>query len=1113
MVLEQLNDDCFGEEVFLFPASFAQQRLWFLDQLVPDTALYNVPTVFRLSGRLNIPVLEQSFQAIVQRHETLRTTFDTIDGQLTQVISPQAQISLPLIDLSSYSKAEQPTKVGDFLRQAIEQPFDLRQGALLRLLLLNLEETEHILLINLHHIIFDEWSSGVLIRELGAFYTALLHNQPVLLPELPIQYADFACWQRDWLQGERLAYHLQYWRQQLKDLPILTLPEQPIGSPVQSSTARSPQGAMQFVEFSQALLNQLEAVSQQENVTLFMTLLAAFQTLLYRYTEQTDIVVGSPIANRHRSELEDLIGFFVNSVVLRTDLSGNPTFRSLLSRVQEVTLGAYAHQDLPFEKLVAEIHPERHLNRNPLFQVVFALQNAPMDDLKLPGLTLSSLNFETKTTRFDLEFYVWKSTDNFRSLWGQGWQRSDGLRGVIVYNACRFTPEFIRQLSQNFETLLTGITTNPNTPIAHLPLLAETEQQQILLDWNNTKTSYPADRTIHQLFETQAAKTPNAVAIQFGQQQFSYLGLNQGSNQLAHYLRKQGVGIETKVAVCLDRSPQAIAAMLGILKAGGAYVPLDPTYPAERLQFILKDAQVSIILTEQQWTDRLGDTTATVVCFDRDWEAISCERDTNPKHEGSAKSLAYIMYTSGSTGQPKGVAVIHQSIIRLVCKTNYIQLRSTDKVAQAANLAFDAATFEIWGALLHGAQLIGVEPETLLSPTQFVAQLRSQQISVLFLTTALLNQIVSAIPSAFASLKYLLFGGEAVNLQRVKTVLQAGKPKHLLHVYGPTENTTFTSWYEVKMLSQDMTTVPIGRPIANTQIYLLDTHLNPVPVGVVGEIYVGGDGLARGYFNQPELTQEWFIPHPFNQGFNQGFNQANQPQQITGKRLYRTGDLARYRADGNLEFIGRRDDQIKLRGFRIELSEIETRLNQHPAIAAAAVNVQTISDDRRLVAYVVLHEATLSTLAIQDFLRSTLPDYMVPSLVMVVDAIPLTPNGKIDRRALPIPTCQPTITPIVAPQTSIETTLAEIWSPLLGVGSVSVHDNFFEAGGHSLLATQLISRIRDVLQIEIPLRCLFETPTIAGLAQFIQTIQTAQGTALSNRIPGSEPHHWEEVEL
>ena len=1152
-----------SEEVFVFPASFAQQRLWFFDRLFPGTAFYNVPTAIRLTGVLDLAALEESFNEIVRRHEVLRTTFGTQEEQLVQLIASDSRVSIVLIDLQQLPVSEREAAAQQTIAQEIQQPFNLAQGSLLRVTLLQLNSTEYVLLISLHHIVFDEWSIALLIRELGLLYSAFSAGKPSPLPELPIQYADFAHWQREWLQGDELESQLSYWRSQLQNLSVLE-----IGSNRSRLNKPRNRGATQLLELPLDLSQALLALSQQEGVTLFMTLLAAFQALLYRYTGQTDIAVGSPIANRNRRELEDLIGFFANSLVLRTDLSGNPTFRELLFRVRQVAVGAYAHQDLPFEKLVEELHPERQVSRNPLFQLVFALQNAPIEQLALPGLTLSSYKFEITTARFDLEFYLWECADNFRSLWGDGWQQSEGLRGALVYNTDLFEHDASARMLQHFQTLLAGVVTNQDTHLADLPVLSAAEQHQLLVEWNQTERDYP-ELCIHQLFESIVAQTPEAIAVSFGEQKFTYQQLNSGSNQLADYLRKLGVGCETLVGICMEPSPIMVAGWLGILKAGGAYVPLDPSYPPERLQFMLEDAQVSVLLTQRNFelpildfrlktTDRDSEIKQAneppnvsqnhviqnhviqnpkskiqnlkVVCLERDWEAIALSNEENLINHTTVDNLAYVVYTSGSTGTPKGVAVTHRAVNRLVCNTNYISLEPGDKVAQCANISFDAATFEIWGALLNGAQLVGINREVTLSPQDFAQEIQQQEIDVLFLTTALFNSVVREVPTAFRSLRYLLFGGEAVDVRWVKAVKQHGAPKHLLHVYGPTENTTFTSWYEVQDVAA--TSIPIGRAIANTQIYLLDAHLKPVPIGVTGEVYVGGDGLARGYLNRPDLTAEKFIPNPFidfgkprisdfglrDTGENLPSSHADEKpnnlkskiQNLKSERLYKTGDLARYLADGNLEFVGRTDFQVKLRGFRIELGEIETVLNQYPAVEKAVVVVREDETcDRSLVAYIVCNQhLNLKSSELRSFLKAKLPNYMIPSAFVVLEALPLTPNGKIDRQILPAPDFAKAGLPEISqlPRTSVEAELAQIWAEILGLEQVGISDNFFELGGHSLLATQLVSRIRDRTQVKVPLRRIFETPTIAELAQYIeamsgpnQDLQMASTTTIASQ--------------
>src|SRR5579883_824152 len=1095
-----------SEEVFIFPLSFAQQRLWFIDQLIPDNTIYNVPTVIRLTGSLKIAALERTLKEIVRRHETLRTTFKVLNGQPLQAIACSQTIPLNVLNLQTLPVDEREAEAKRILAAEIERPFDLSTGPLLRVMLLVLSARESILVLNMHHIICDDWSIGVLIQELGILYAAFAHNKPSPLPELPVQYADFTHWQREWLQAtdvngvSPLQTQLTYWRQQLKDIAMLHLPTDRPRSQIQNY-----QGATEFLEIPQTLTNALQALSQQESATLFMTLPAAFQTLLYRYTYQADIAVGSPIANRNRSEIEGLIGFFVNSLVLRTNLSGNPTFRELLRRVRAVTLGAYGHQDLPFERLVEELQPERNLGYHPLFQVVFAFQNAPMPALTLPGLIPSFINIDFKKTRFDLELYLWRASEDFRSLWGTNWNSSDGIRGVIVYNTDLFDKTTITRMIEHFQTLLSGIVENPNEHISQLPLLSAQELNRILVEWNHNHVDYPQDKCIHQLFENQVEKNPDSTAISFENQQITYRELNNYSNKLAHHLQRVGVTSEVLVGICIEQSVEFIVGLLGILKAGGTYVPLDPRYPQERLKFILKDAQVSILIIQEKFIKHFEKFLHPIICLDEMKEILAQESEENLKSSVISANLAYVIYTSGSTGKPKGVSVSHKAVIRLVCNTNYITLESHDKIAQAANTSFDAVTFEIWGALLNGAQLVGINKDIALSPHEFAFQLQQKSITVLFLTTALFQQITRDIPQAFSSLRYLLFGGESVDPRWVKKVIKHGPPQHLIHVYGPTEGTTFSSYYYAKEISESATSIPIGCPIANTQIYLLDPYLQPLPIGVVGELYIGGDGLARGYINRPELTAECFISNPFVYKL--------------GSRLYKTGDLGRYLPNGNIEFLGRIDNQVKIRGFRVELGEIEAVLNLHPVVKETVVLFnEDIPDDKYLIAYIIPNQSHKSTQDTQtlvflvgQFLKENLPEYMVPRAYIILESLPLTPNGKVDRRALPTPdTFTFTQPDYVAPRSQVEGLLVEIWAQVLGKKQVGTRDHFFELGGHSLLATQLVSRIRDTFQIDLSVRNLFEAPTVEQLARHIDTMSWAKKGLSQNRTTKKER---EEVEF
>jgi amino acid adenylation domain-containing protein len=877
----------------VLPLSFAQQRLWFLDQLVPENPFYNVPFAVRLTGQLDFTALQQAFNAIIHRHEALRTNFAKVDGQPTQIISAKVNLSLPVVDLQHLPFTERQLTAAQIATESAQQPFNLATEPLLRVKLLQLDVTEYVLLLNLHHIVSDGWSLGVLLRELVAHYTGFSTNQSFSLPELPIQYADFAYWQREWLQGEVLETQLSYWRSQLADLPILNLPTDRPRPAVQTY-----RGATHNLAVSKELTAKLAALSQS-GVTLFMTLLAAFQILLHRYTGQADIVVGSPIANRNRAELELLIGFFVNSLVLRVDLSDNPTFRELLGRVREMTLTAYDHQDLPFEKLVEELHPEREASRNPLFQVVFALQNAPMQPLELPGLTLNPLKFDVSTTRFDLELHLWERGYGLSGLWEEV---SEGLSGFITYNTDLFDASTIARFTNHFQTLLTSIVANPDARIADLPILSVAERHQLLVEWNQTECNY-LDNCIHQRFEAQAAKTPDAsphgqaagggIAVVFANEQITYRELNERANQLAHYLQQLGVAPEVLVGICIERSLEAIVSILGIWKAGGAYVPLDPSYPSDRLKFMMSDTQVAIVLTQQSliplfngsWGDHKQEGEVgnlQLICLDTDWEAIATHSD-DPISNVTPDNLAYVIYTSGSTGKPKGVLIQHRGLCNVVAaQIQAFNLQPTNRILQFSSLSFDASVFEMLLAFGVGASLY-IPPKTAQLPGSALIQfLQDKAIDTAILPPAVLTVLPVELP-----LQTVIAGGEACQREIMQ---QWSVNRRFFNAYGPTEATIWATVAQLNASDHLNHNKPfIGRPVANTQIYLLDANLQPVPIGVVGEVYISGDGLARGYLNQTDLTAEKFIPNPFTES-------------SSFSRLYKTGDLARYFPDGNLEF-------------------------------------------------------------------------------------------------------------------------------------------------------------------------------------------------------------------
>ncbi|MFN5969836.1 MAG: non-ribosomal peptide synthase/polyketide synthase [Microcystis sp.] len=1057
------------------PLSFAQQRLWFLDQLQPNSALYNIPMVLHFRGNLNQKALEQSLREICNRHEVLRTNFVTIDGQPTQIIQTTRE-TISVVDLQDLPIHEQEEKTEQLKQKQATQTFDLAKESLIRITLVVLSETEHLLLVCMHHIISDGWSIEVFIHELTSLYNAYTQNHPANLAPLPIQYADFAVWQKQWLQGDVLQTQLNYWQNQLTAAPpLLSLPTDHPRPAVQSFV-----GTQQEFSLSPKLSQALNELSRQQGVTLFMTLLAAFDALLYRYTGSSDILVGTPIANRNRGEIEGLIGFFVNTLVMRTDVSDNPSFSQLLTRVREVTMDAYAHQDLPFEMLVEALQPERDLSHTPLFQVAFVLQNTPKSEIAMTGLTVTDLPPENTTAKFDLTLAM-VNTD-------------DGLKGVWEYNTDLFESSTIERLSGHFLNLLGGIAANPQARISQLPLLTESETNQLLIEWNNTQVDYPEYKCIHQLFEEQVKRTPDAVAVVCSQQQLTYNELNCRANQLAHYLRKLGVKPDELVGICLERSLDMIVGLLGILKAGGAYLPLDPDYPSERLQFAIADAQLSLLLTQEGLIDKLPEHQARLILLDRFTEEINQNSQDNLTGVVTANNLANLIYTSGSTGKPKGVMVEHRGLFNLAqAQIKTFNLQSNSRLLQFASLNFDASIWEIIMAIGAGATLYLDTKDALMPGLPLMERLKDYGITHVTLPPSAL----AALPlEEIPELQTIIVAGEACSEELIK---QWATGRNFFNAYGPTETSVCAT---VEKWTDETLKVTIGRPIANTQIYILDSHLQPVPIGVPGELHIGGMGLARGYLNRPELTQEKFIPNPFEKDevipptpLNKG---GNEPS-----KLYKTGDLGRYLPDGKIEYLGRIDNQVKLRGFRIELGEIEALLNQNEAVQSSCVIVREDNlGDKRLVAYVVPQpEINLTINEIRQFLRAKLPDYMVPTAFVLLDTFPLTPNGKIDRRALPVPDLQRQ-GEYIAPRNPIEEKMAQIWGEVLKLKRVSIEDNFFELGGHSLLATQVISRLQETFEIVVPLRYLFESPTIAQLSGVIlKELQTGLGLKLPSIVP------------
>ena len=1052
--------------------SFAQERMWFFYQLEPDNPFYNNSAILNLEGILDLEVLERAVNEIVLRHEILRTSFVLANNQPTQIVAPNQAISIPVEDLQELPLELQHVAIKQLVKQEAQKPFSLTTGSLLRTKLLRLGQRSHVFILTIHHIISDGWSIGIFIQELAALYESFLTKATYPLVDLPVQYADFAEWHRQWLQGDRLKQQLDYWKQQLAGVPpVLNLP-----TDHQRPSVQTFRGDIEKFYLDRELTQQLRQICQTSGTTLFMALLTAFSILLYRYSGQDDIVIGSPIANRNRVEIEKLIGFFANTLALRVQISGDSTYLDLLNRVKEVALAAYSHQDLPFEILVDELKIDRHLSHNALFQVVFALQNNPLPSIKLPNLELSSdINFDNGTVRFDLEVHLWES--------------SEGLKGDFIYSTDLFDSATIKRLIGNFQTLLREIVKNPNQSVSDLPILTATERHQLLVEWNQTKTLYPRDRTIHEVFEEQVEANPHAVAIILKEQQLTYQQLNQRANQLARHLQKLGVRPNVLVGIYIERSIEMVVGLLGILKAGGAYLPIDPSYPQERLDFTIKDAQVQTILTLNKFASKLSNG-LKVVCLDSDWLDICQEVDSNPNSASTSEHLAYVEYTSGSTGKPKGVCIIHRSVVRLVKNTNYLDFDSDQVFLQLAPISFDASTFELWGSLLNGAKLAIMPPHT-PSLEELGQAIREYQVTTLWLTTGLFNLMVDERLEDLQPLQYLVTGGDALSVPHVQQLLVKLTNVRLVNGYGPTENTTFsTCCHIIHGISQLGISVPIGRPIANSQVYILDRHLQPVPIGVSGEIYVGGDGLAQGYLNQSVLTAEKFIPNPFHEG--------------SSEYLYKTGDLAKYLPDGNIDFLGRIDFQVKIRGFRIELNEIESILIQHPEIREVVVIArEDHPGNKQLVAYVVPEyslsdDHSLTVIILRTFLKEKVPEYMIPAAIVILDNIPLNSNGKVDRKSLPAPDGEILRgdQAFVAPSNSIETLIADVWSQVLGLERVGINDNFFDIGGNSLLVIQVHTKLQEILGQDISIVNLFRYPTINVLTQFLNQEQDVEQLAV-----------------
>lgn len=1054
------------------PMSFAQQRLWFLNQFETDPAVYNICLEVRFQGPLNPRHLEFALNHVVQRHQPLRTTFDIQDGQPVQRIQLLTKIPLAVDDLRSQSDLQRDRDL-DLIKQAeARRPFNLRAGPLLRARLVRLSDQQNILILGMHHIISDGWSMGLLLQEIAECYRAACRRVAPNLPQLPMHYAQYAQLQRNWLQSGPMKRQLEYWRKHLTGAPesLELFTDHP--RPAQRAYA----GDCRTLAWPSELAKTIQIAARQRGMTLFMAILAVYAEFLRRYSGQDHVVVGSPMANRTRPEIEHLIGFFVNSLPLHMDLSGDPTVNELLERVRAAALGAYGNQDVPFEKLVQELRPRRIPNRSPLFQAMFVLQNTPQLNLDLPGLSVQMRYILSNTAKYDLLLSVE--------------QVGQALEFGLEFSVELFDGATIERMLENLRSLAQAMFADPQKRLSELAMGHQAERQMTVDLWNRTGREYPRDASIHQVFTRIAAARPREIALVFGDERWSYRKLEEYANRLAHRLIDMGVKTGDPVAIALERGPELIGGILAILKAGGCYVPLDPAYPDERLNFMLLDSAASALVTRDTLACRFAASVKNILSVDSQGDLIGGAPATDPAVHVPPLNPAYIIYTSGSTGNPKGVVVPHRAVLRLVFGCDYATFSPDRIFLQLAPVSFDASTFEIWGALLHGARCV-IAPPGLPSMQQIGRLIQEQQVTTAWLTSSLFNAMIDQFPQALASLSELLIGGEALSVPHVHKAMGLLPRTQIVNGYGPTESATFACCHRIpRTVDPRQASIPIGKPIGNTRIYILDERLNPLSIGATGHLHIGGDGLALGYLNNPELTAGKFITDPFSADPND--------------RLYRTGDLARWRGDGTIEFIGRIDQQVKLRGFRIEPGEIEAVIALHPAVRQSVVMVREDSPgDKRLVAYVVC-AADVPPAMIDDLkklLHSRLPHYMIPQAIVMMPALPLTANGKTDRAALPAPQAagHPVNDGFIAPDNELESRIAAIFSALLHVPGVSMTDDFFELGGHSLAAVNLSSAIEKEFKIMVPLQTVFNAPTVRKLAMAIERLKS--GATCERIIP------------
>ncbi|MES2355408.1 MAG: amino acid adenylation domain-containing protein [Pseudomonadota bacterium] len=1047
-------------------ASFSQQRLWFFDQFEPGSIYHVRAFAMRLSGALDATILERALNEVVCRHQALRTIFLYSDQGLVQVTIPVLRLALPVTDFSQAPSEQCEDEAMRLIQSKTQTPFDLATGPLIRVHLIRLNAHEHILLFTAHHIVCDDWSTNVVTNDIAALYAAFSRGQSSPLPSLALQYVDFVQRQRQWLQGAVLERQLDYWKRQLADASsLLKLPADRPRPPLKTY-----RGATQEFALSTSVTHGLRTISQQAQATLFMTLVAAFNVLLHRYSGQSDICIGTSTAGRHDGEFDSSVGLFENTLVLRMQIDGNHGFDSLLQRVRDTVAEAYANQNVPFERLVDALQPERHMSHAPLFQVMFILKDAPSAHVDLPGITLRPMPLKSTVALFDLTLQMTEGADQ--------------LTGSFEYNTDLFDAQTIARMVNHFMQLLDAIVTDPAARVGDLPLLSAQERQQLLVESSSTNTAYPSALTLHQLFEHQAEQTPDNIALVFEGNELTYASLNDKANQLAHHLHSLGVGPDVLVGLCVERSLDMVIGVLGILKAGGAYVPLDPAYPAERLSYMLDDAQVRVVVTDGTLSS-LDYSLAQLVNLQTERDTIALYPTTTPISSSDASNLAYVIYTSGSTGKPNGVLITHACVTRLLAATDtWFGFGPSDVWTLFHSYAFDFSVWELWGALAYGGRVVIVSNHVRRAPNEFLALLVKERVTVLNQTPSAFYQLIDAVDqnpalSQALCLRTVIFGGEKLDFFRLKPwyARYGDTSPRLINMYGITETTVHVTYYPIAAADVGLDVSVIGQKIPDLQVYVLDAALNPVPIGVAGELYVGGAGLARGYLNRPDLTAERFIPHPY------------QP----GQRLYRTGDAGRWQANGMLAYLGRIDHQVKIRGFRIELGEIESALLALSYIVDAAVIVrEDMPDDKRLVAYVVKDDdkTFVDVADLRTALQQSLPDYMIPVHFVLLSRLPLTPNGKLDRKALPAPDMVRSDTGYVAPRTSKEEKLTQIWADVLGFDKVGIHDNFFELGGNSLLAIKLFHRMAIELNIKLPLATIFSFPTIADLAAMADTADT-----------------------